>query len=163
MLCQYCKEREATIHMTQSVNGVISKVDMCAQCANKQNLNFMDNFGFSNLFSEFFSHKASIQDAFDMICPSCNGSFQRFRENKLVGCEDCYTTFSEQMEPIVLDVQGSTIHEGKIPSHADEKVREAHELKQMKKELDDAVAREDYEKAAELRDRMKEKEGREEQ
>lgn len=160
MLCQHCQEREATIHMTQSVNGVVTKIDLCSQCANKQHLNFMDNFGFSNLFSEFFGQKANLQEVFDTVCPTCKGSLQRFRERKLVGCEDCYTTFEEQLEPIVIDVQGSVTHEGKIPSYADEKVRGAYELKQLKKELEEAVAREDYEKAVELRDLIKEKEGR---
>lgn len=162
MLCQHCHEREATIHMTQNINGKVTELAICSQCAKEKKIQlpFMDDFGFSGLFSNFFTGGREINGVQTILCPTCNSSLERFRQMGLLGCEDCYDTFSKEIEPLIIEVQGTDTNEGKTPLQEVGETDEDPALKALKQQLEEAVRSENYELAAKLRDEIREKEGR---
>lgn len=162
MLCQHCHEREATIHMTQNINGKVTELAICAQCAKEKKIQlpFMDDFGFSGLFSNFFGGEREADGGQMLLCPTCSSSLERFRQTGLLGCEDCYDTFSKEIEPLIIEVQGTDSNEGKTPLREADETEEDDEIKVLKQQLEEAIRNEDYELAAKLRDEIRGKEGR---
>ena len=76
-----------------------------------------------------------------------------------IGCADCYETFYDKLLPLLERLHGKTNHVGKIPNSFEEIAKEENtqnETEKLKAELDEAVKAQNYEKAAELRDRIKE-------
>ena len=51
-------------------------------------------------------------------------------------------------------MHGSSQHVGKIPANADVEVVKTNELIQLRRDLNEAVGKEDYEKAAQIRDKI---------
>ncbi|MBC7771949.1 MAG: UvrB/UvrC motif-containing protein [Pyrinomonadaceae bacterium] len=102
------------------------------------------------------------------VCPNCETSLAQFRNSSLLGCEECYRAFESQLSPLIERAhEGATHHTGKIPRHqgitpapVDIATRIAHaeerakRIQSLRKQLTDAVATEQYEKAAKLRDEL---------
>ena len=71
-------------------------------------------------------------------------------------CPNCYRVFRDNLEPILRRLHGSAEHTGKMPARMADEIKTSNELKRLKAELASAVENEQYEKAAELRDRIRE-------
>lgn len=93
-------------------------------------------------------------------CPKCGLSYEGFQEIGKLGCSECYRSFRDKLVPLLRRIHGNTRHGGKIPSKAGEDMARAKELERLKRELEEAVRNEEYERAAEIRDRIKLLEGK---
>ncbi|MDV3426328.1 MAG: UvrB/UvrC motif-containing protein [Bacillota bacterium] len=166
MICDVCKKNKATVHLTQIINGVKKEYNLCENCAKEINtMSFMPdiNFGNENSFQnvlggliDYISGNSYQIGKKDIICKNCGMSYQEFKNNGLLGCSQCYTEFKEYLNPVVKRLQGSTEHIGKIPKKTSSKVIQKKKLIKLKEDLNKAVAMEEYEKAAEIRDKIKE-------
>ena len=88
-------------------------------------------------------------------CPSCGLSYAKFRQKGLVGCPGCYEVFERHLTPLIERAQnGANNHVGKAPRRAGTSIDRQLLMQQLLRELDDAVAAEQYERAATLRDRL---------
>jgi protein arginine kinase activator len=94
------------------------------------------------------------------VCPQCGLSYAEFRRLGRLGCEACYETFRDDLKPLLRRVHGSTAHAGAVPAHLERGLESRREIKRLRSELDLAVRREEYERAAELRDAIREIEER---
>lgn len=161
MFCQKCNKRPATVHMTRIVNNVKSELHLCSECA-KQYQGFAFSFNFEPGFS---IHKflGGLLDSvpFEMApvqspeCPNCRLSFDRFSQIGRFGCSSCYRSFGEGLDPLLRRVQGTSRHTGKVPHRAGGKLGVRREIEKLQAELQQAVREEAYERAAELRDRIR--------
>lgn len=89
----------------------------------------------------------------DLTCETCNTTFAQFREKTLLGCPNCYTTFEEPLSPMLERAhEGGEQHVGKVPQRAGAGDQRQVLLTRMRVRLNDAIADEDYELAARLRD-----------
>jgi protein arginine kinase activator len=163
MLCEECKKRPATVHFTKIVGDQKTEFHLCQQCAAQRGeLGFLGNIqiNFPNILSSFFDLDQKLQVDGDWQedtqarCPSCGLSYGDFRELGQLGCSDCYKTFGAQMEPILRRIHGHTRHTGKIPRKHAGKLSQERELENYKAQLKEAIAREEYEQAAKLRDKI---------
>lgn len=163
MLCEECKQRPATVHLTKIVNNQKTEMHLCQECAQERGeLGFMGNIqiNFPNLLSGFFDldQHFNVEEPFSEElqehCPSCGLSYNDFRELGQLGCSTCYKTFGEQMEPILRRIHGHTRHTGKVPRKHAGKLSLERKVENLKGELKEAVLREEYEKAAQLRDEV---------
>jgi protein arginine kinase activator len=93
-------------------------------------------------------------------CPNCGITYMEFKTGGRLGCATDYVVFKRALAPLLQRLHQAEQHVGKIPSHAGESVAKNGELLQLKRELDRAVHREDYERAARIRDRIHEITGR---
>lgn len=160
MLCQRCGEKEATIHLTKIVNGKKTEVHLCEDCAKKtEHLNLAsDPFSFQNLLADILNpNVASISsEKEELKCKNCGMTYKEFTENGLFGCSECYEQFSDKIERLTKRIHGSTEHVGKVPKRRGGKLRKEKEIEELRTEMQKAVERENFEKAAELRDKIHE-------
>ncbi len=166
MLCEDCHKREAQVNIHQIVNNEKKSLHLCKQCAAARGFHSpLDNIPFplaeilSSLAANAFSAgKDQTQDT--ITCPTCGLSFESFTRQGRFGCGDCYRTFRHRLEPIMRKIHGASLHRGRSPQIevTDSKgtlpipVKEEERLEQ---ELKKAIESEDFERAAEIRDKLK--------
>ncbi len=161
MLCQSCRKNEATTHIKRIINGSVEELDLCPDCAKK--------LGYTNIFGSFQNEWNSLLGSFlggglpsrtgATRCPSCGTSFSEIARRGVVGCPRCYDTFYEELLPSIRKIHGNTQHNGKFPSSAGKELARVNELESMQEQLNEAIARQEFEKAAQLRDKINELKG----
>jgi protein arginine kinase activator len=87
-------------------------------------------------------------------CPVCGITFADFRKGGRLGCSYDYVAFEEDLEPLLVNIHGALAHTGKTPSNLAGSPERRYRLNQLKNEMKDAIAKEDYETAGKLRDRI---------
>ena len=88
-------------------------------------------------------------------CPDCNATFALIRQNGRVGCPTCYRIFAEELAPTLHTVHGATTHTGAVPARHRARRAKAEKLKLLKRQMQEAIAKENFEAAASLRDEIK--------
>lgn len=168
MLCQNCKEHEASFHYTQNNNGHITEMHLCHQCAKKTGLiedshKLWSPFGLAseetmldNLLGELFTSPTKNKVMESTLCPFCGTRLNEFTHSGKAGCAKCYTTFKNSIFPSLQRLHGNTKHAGKIPKGRVIKKTMAEKRAELESLLKRAVADQEYEKAAQYRDRIKE-------
>jgi protein arginine kinase activator len=164
MKCQKC-DKTATIHITEITGGVPEEVHLCEAHAREylsQGQAAQQSAPASlasSLAQQIVSSTAEELSRIDQqACPICGMTFYDFRSKGRLGCAHDYVFFERQLEPLLLNIHGETRHMGKRPKAAP---REAYyqqqltELIRMRREMKQAVEAEDYERASELRDRIR--------
>jgi protein arginine kinase activator len=159
LLCERCQKRPATVHLTKVVNFEKTELHLCEVCAKEagSELGIMiePNFSFQNLIAGLLEGDFNLYQqptAKPVCCQICGLTFSDFRKNGLMGCGECYRYFRDGMEPLFKKMHGSINHTGKVPKRTGGKVRLRKEIEDLKRRLGQAVAQEDYEQAAQLRD-----------
>lgn len=89
-------------------------------------------------------------------CPTCGMTFNQFRQIGRLGCSDCYRTFDRPLEPLLQRIHGGHLHGGKVPRRAGGEIEQRREIAQLKEQMSLAIAKEEFEKAAVIRDRLRE-------
>ena len=95
-------------------------------------------------------------------CPQCGITFFEFRNQGRLGCAHDYVFFEAELDPLISNIHGATQHVGKKPKRADVGIEKQTDLIRLRKELDKAIKREDYEQASKLRDQIRSVEAAEE-
>ena len=152
MKCHHC-DSQATVHLTQIINGQMHKMDLCEACAQEKGVTNPDNLSIGNLLDENPS-KVDASTA-SMTCESCGTTHQDFKKGGRLGCEACYHVFCFVLEPLLDGMHAGVKHLGKVPSRSVKKKSDDDSEELLSKELKKAVEEENYEKAAKLRDRLK--------
>lgn len=158
MMCEKCGINPAAVTLTKVINGKKSVVKLCASCAQENNIynDFNMDLGFSSLFSSFFSDTPA-NDSVSDVCPVCNMTRSEFLKRGKPGCSECYSVFESSMTPLLKKIHSTTNHTGKVLGTSGGKSENKIDL--LKNQLKEAIANEEYEKAARLRDEIKEMEG----
>lgn len=168
MICQVCKENNANVHITKIVNGVKQEFNICERCAKEKeginigfssDLSFPSDFSFQNILSgimDYVNQSNMNTRAVEPKCEVCGTTYSEFKRQGLLGCSECYSTFTSTLNPLIKRVQGNTEHIGKLPKKSGKDIMEKKKLLKLKEELQKAIAEEEYEKAAEIRDKMRE-------
>jgi protein arginine kinase activator len=157
MLCCVCKEKEAKVHLTQIVGDKMQKVDLCDACAAQKGVNDPAGFSLADLLLGLGASQEMEQASggADTKCPNCGFTQADFKKAGRLGCSECYRAFSEGLESLLKSMHKGTKHVGKVP-HAQQQTRDLTDrLKSLQKKLDKAVADEDFEQAAAMRDEIK--------
>lgn len=112
----------------------------------------------NTILAKFVQQKAgvAVKEAAKLTCPKCGVSFREFRAQGQLGCPHDYQVFGKYLGSIVERAQGgATHHVGKVPARLGPVTEPEPDLRKLQRLLSDAVEREDYEKAAGLRDQIK--------
>lgn len=161
MNCDECKHNLATVHLTEMYNGQKSEMHLCASCAAKKGAMMFDpsQFNMPNLLGGFLGGHQAVQGFTNSAplsaCHNCGVNFLDIRNTGKLGCPDCYQAFAEELESSLKRIHGNSLHTGKIPLRSGEKTRVKRQVDELKEQLQSAIVAEDYEKAAEIRDMMK--------
>lgn len=161
-MCDECQERQATVMITRIVNGKKTEAHLCQECAQKHgDLGFLTEPGFTfhNILAGLFDPENAFTGPISIRsktrCENCGLSFTDFRRLGTLGCSECYKQFEPMLDPLIRRIHGSGQHTGKTPVRGGV-ARLRSELEEARRQLRDAVGAEAYEKAAVLRDRIKE-------
>lgn len=164
MKCQKCQMREATRHITKVINGMKKELHLCSECAAtsaefqamKQNM----DFGIGDFLGGIFGAKPKTLSGESTprtaVCPDCKMPFEEFLRKGRLGCGTCYSVFRNRLERPLRQIHGTCEHIGKIPSRMGGSLKLGRQVSHLEAELNAAVMRQDFEKAAELRDRIQE-------
>src|SRR5437016_7216283 len=157
MLCDICKQNVATVHLTQMVEGKTKKVDLCEACSKEKGVDDPTGFSLADLLLGQGAAQEMAQAAAgsDLKCPACGFTQADFKKTGRLGCADCYTTFADGLEGLLKSMHKGTKHVGKVPQHLQQSRELSEKLKSLQKKLDKAVADEDFEQAAVVRDEIK--------
>ncbi len=156
MLCCVCKEKEATVHLTQIAGEKMQKVDLCEECAKQKGVNDPAGFSLADLLLGLgASQQMENAAGGEAKCPSCGFTQADFKKAGRLGCAECYKTFAEGLEQLLKSMHKGTRHRGKFPAALRESQDLAEKLKLLQKKLDKAVNEEDFEQAAICRDEIK--------
>ena len=157
--CEKC-DREATVHLTEIADGQKVERHLCEECAAAEGITIKAQLPISQLLEELVLQSAAGKELSELRCDVCGITFLEFRQNGLLGCPNDYQAFEDVLVPLLERAhEGATVHVGKVPSNAADKERRQNELLQLRGQLKEAVAGEDYELAARIRDRIKDLEG----
>ena len=166
MLCERCKKNMANVHITKILKGVKQELNLCEKCAKETdefnlgvNMSLPNGFTFQNVLSGIMDYinqpvESGIRD--ENACLSCGTTYSDFKKSGLLGCSECYKNFNETLTPVIKRVQGNLEHIGKIPKKSGKGLMEKKKLIQLKEDLQKAIATEEYEKAASIRDIIRE-------
>lgn len=150
MLCDNCKEKPAKYFFKNLVGGQENIFHLCEQCARKKNLlgdKKKSPIEVLNMMSEAISH-----DDHRVICPVCCLSLAEFKKIARFGCSNCLSVFEPYIRTLIKEVQESEKHIGKRTKAGG---RRAVEIFRLREELRRALEKEDYEDAAQIRDKLK--------
>lgn len=158
MICNLCGAKEASVHLTEIVNGQMFEIHICDECAAEKGTDFKTHFNFMDLFGDFgllSQEPKSVFEAEGLKCKQCGMTFEEFGKGGRLGCSKCYDSFSNQLLPLIKRVQRSVRHTGKKPGKAAPSSRVPQGLEALQERLRQSVQKEEFEEAARIRDEIK--------
>ncbi|MFH1394730.1 MAG: UvrB/UvrC motif-containing protein [Candidatus Omnitrophota bacterium] len=160
MICNICGMREATVHLTEVVNDKVTKLHLCEECAKAKSDEMQSHFGLADLLSGLVDFSPSMSEGqlkkdLTAKCPVCSMSYYDFQNTGRLGCGKCYETFSDKLSELLKKIHGSDRHIGKVPYGSAKAAVNTKSIKELKDELKELVKKEEFEKAALLRDRIR--------
>src|SRR5256886_7740400 len=155
MLCDVCKCNDATVFLTQILEGKMHKVNLCEACSKEKGVQDPTSFALADLLLGIGAAEEIEKGAPSQKCPACGFTQADFKKAGRLGCSECYVTFAEGLEGLLKTMHKGTKHIGKVPQSLQQSRDLSEKLKTLQKKLDKAVADEDFEQAAQVRDEMK--------
>jgi len=154
--CDKC-DKPATIHLTEIVSGEKIEKHLCEDCAVAEGITVKANVPISQLLESFILQSSSDdEEQAAEKCDVCGMTFAEFRSRGLLGCPHDYDAFEASLAPLLERAHdGATQHIGKVPHRASSDQKKQNAMLRLRAELKGAVAAEDYERAAVLRDQIK--------
>ena len=166
MICDKCKKNTAQVYYTENINGKETKYALCHECAaemkSEMGFTFPSVFGggMGSLIGSILAPQKSARPSDAKKCDLCGMSFSDLKKEGKAGCPRCYDTFGDELERTVAAIHGGTRHTGRVPAKYEAKMADAEKIASLRAKISEAVAAEDYETAAKLRDTIKEIEGK---
>ena len=155
MNCDVCKTNQATVFLTQIVDGKMQKVNLCDACSKEKGVQDPTGFALADLLLGIGAAEEIEKGASTQKCPVCGYTQADFKKTGRLGCSACYLTFAEGLGSLLKAMHKGTEHVGKLPQRAHKTVEMNERMRALTESLQKAVAEENYETAASLRDQIK--------
>ena len=158
--CQNCQKNPATLHLTEIQDNRMTELHLCQACAEEKGLDNMPKspkFSIGELLANMVDGMSNTEEerVGPVQCPSCGMHYSSFSETRRLGCSGCYDAFGSKLKPLLRRIHGSTRHVGKLPAHDRAVVTPQRQVQRLHDELEKAIESEEFERAAEIRDRIK--------
>lgn len=154
-----CKDKVATIRLKEIINDMVTELQLCQACFEERELKggghavgSVDK-AMSALAGQTGAGKKA--DAKPLQCSTCGASEEDLKNNGRLGCGDCYDEFEVSIQPILTRVHNATEHRGKAPHEAARNLDFKVEMRRLQEDLQEAILSENYERAAKLRDKIR--------
>lgn len=157
MKCECCHETEATIHLTQVIDGNIKKLNLCQVCAQNSGIDLNSPISITDVLLGLGAQQPSlpIGSEFDLSCSRCQMTRAEFKKRARLGCPQCYNAFMGELSSLTKAMHHSGQHVGKIPARQGNEARMTAQIAALQKDIEVAISKEQYEVAANLRDKIK--------
>lgn len=162
MQCDYC-ENQATVHYTQIIEGASKKASLCEKCATEQGVTDPESFLLDKKTSSskkpaFLSPNVPASQ-FNVSktgeCPQCGFTFDDLKKTGRLGCNECYQFFRKEIQINLGNMHKGVKHKGRIPEGMVENIQLRQKTDKLESDLAEAIKNENFEKAAKLRDELK--------
>lgn len=155
MHCDVCQKNDATVYLTQIVEGKMQKVNLCEHCAKEKGVSDPTGFAMADLLlglgaTQQIEHGGQPAQK----CPVCGFTQIDFKKTGRLGCSACYDTFADGLANLLKGMHKGLKHTGKMPAHLSRRYAMADRVKSLETDLQKAVKNENYEDAARLRDEI---------
>jgi protein arginine kinase activator len=161
MRCDSCHERDAVVHLTQVTADQLTQVHLCEKCAAEKGIE-PDVTGPKHPLGGFIAQLSAQgplgEGTESLRCPRCGAGLADFREAGRLGCDECWQVFAGPLTDIVRRLHGATRHQGEgyaAPGADALPRRDEGVAERLREQLREAVASEDFERAARLRDELR--------
>ena len=157
MKCDNCPET-ATVHLTDIIGGKKHERHYCKDCAEQQHIIAKKELNLPAIVQSLVGkHIGQMTDELARLtCPACGIKYMEFRAEGRLGCPHDYDEFREDLLPLLENIHGDPPkHAGKTPRRLPQTKQTQSELVVLRKQLLQAVNKENYEEAARLRDRIR--------
>jgi protein arginine kinase activator len=165
MICNVCNKNPATVHLTEIIDGKMSELHICEDCARKKSQAMEQQFGLSDLLAGMADFDKPQEEAavisVSLKCPICGLTYADFKKIGRLGCGECYNTFRKYLGPLLKRIHGSTQHTGKSPLKSGRVTKKKADIQELRIRLNKAIESEAFEEAAKIRDQIKEFEKKE--
>jgi protein arginine kinase activator len=165
-VCQACKQRDAVVHLTQVEGDEVTTLRLCSKCAAERGIE-TDATTVESPLGVFLSGldpaahvagSASLEAAGDP-CPECGATLQDFRASGRVGCPACWNNLARPLTDLLRRLHGATVHTGEryaLPAApATPEAERQQRRTELREQLRVAVASEQFERAAQVRDQLR--------
>jgi protein arginine kinase activator len=161
MVCQICKKNPATVRYIEVQDKQSTEVHLCQGCAEDKGITvkLTSKQGWpAEMLAKLVDDVAGGEEAKvgPVQCEHCGMLYSAFKENGRLGCAECYSSFKERLRPLLRRIHGNTSHTGKNPARDAAGVAHSRQVRQLEEELQQAIDGEEFERAADLRDRIRE-------
>ena len=148
-VCDECGILPANVHLTQINQNETQVFHLCEDCARQKGITISVNE--EGETQAVVDEKAvSAPQLPDKSCSKCGLKLSEFRNKGWLGCAECYHSFDEEIEQLLIHVHGSSLHKGKKYAGAVHATRS--DLRRLRSELTTAIKNEQFEQAVTLRD-----------
>lgn len=157
MKCECCKKKDATIHLTQVIDGNVKKLNLCQECAQDSGIDLNSPISITDVLLGLGAQSVQappIGTEFDLSCRRCQMTRAEFKRRARLGCPECYNAFMGELNALTKAMHHSAQHVGKIPARQGNTARITGQIAALQKEIEEAIAKEKYEVAANLRDKI---------
>jgi protein arginine kinase activator len=164
MQCDVCHQQNATIFLTQVVEGKVQKVNLCQGCAQSKGVTDSTGFNLAELLQGVGEETVQVSSSRGVACPTCGFSQSDFKKTGRLGCSECYQVFHDGLTGLLKAMHKGTRHTGKVPGQQPRQVSPrvdySGQIEMLRKRLSASVEAENYEEAAMLRDELRQLEAR---
>ncbi len=162
MKCDYC-DSKATVFLTQLAEGQMKKVCLCDSCAKERGVTDPTGFSLAEMLlgdiqkmpmASPGKRRERIAGG-TKVCPECGFTFDDFQKVRRFGCGNCYQVFADELAPMLRGMHKGYSHMGKVPEGLMESHFRNQRLEELRAKLEQAIASESYEAAADIRDEIR--------
>ena len=150
MQCEECGIRPAEVMMTTVIGGQTTTRHLCRECVKKYKAGDIQA-----VLAVVLSAMGQPKNVPDITCPSCGETFAEFQKTGMLGCAECYQAFRGELTPLITRVQGRTQHAGRRPPVSQAEQERLARMESLHAQMEAAVAVENFEEAARLRDALR--------
>lgn len=169
IVCMKCNKTIATVKITKIISGEVKEIHLCQECASqispyqKQMSNLQKDLNeiLAGLLKQEKEQPAppptpeTREEKIDLVCDNCGFPFESYRKSFFLGCSHCYKTFNKYLLNDIRKIHGSVQHTGRVPQRFRKFVDLKRNLDNLKRDLQEAVKGENFERAAEIRDMIR--------
>ncbi len=155
MLCDECGQNQATIRISTIIGENKKEENLCPQCLKKRNAQILGGLKVGDLLSQLLGAQPQAEPKETLRCDACGQTYEEFQKSGRLGCANCYAAFGDNMKKTLKSIHGHAHHVGKVPAYLEGERLHRQQVDDLKRQMDQAVAAEDFERAAVLRDRIR--------
>ncbi len=156
MLCDDCQERDAVVHLTKIVAQAVTQVHLCEKCAAAKGIETVQTVPVHPLAGVLQAAQQQVTASLDAArCAYCGTSQKDFRASGRLGCAHCYSAFAESLRDLLRRVHGNAKHVGRRYEPPNPASPPTRSVESLREQLREAIAREEFERAAALRDELR--------
>ncbi len=168
MICDECGKNPAEFSVTITSGGETCVRRLCSGCKHKMESTFTHGnvHGFLSSVLSMLAAGQKVNEQ-EPVCENCGLRYSEFERIGRLGCAQCYQAFQNELKPMLQRIHGSSQHVGRKPGEAEQHAHSADEetptpaqlaqqqIEELRQKMDEAVAVENFEAAAQYRDRIR--------